>query len=421
MDAKNTCDGRRNDRSHMDYKGADDVQDAFSIVSVHDPIDEEDLNRLVKEGVIESKVIEYKKIFPNFSIPKDKKEFLADISSFANASGGDIIYGIQEDRGVPVSLCGLDILDAEIDNLKRQIEGVIRLNIGPRIPGISIQPIKLETGRNAIIIRIPKSWASPHMITIELKDHERFFSRTSSGKYPLDVMELRAAFMLSGTMAERIKNFRIDRIGNILSGETPVPMNDNPKIVLHVIPFTAFDLTKRLPHSSLEETVRKISPIFFDLSGYRCNVDGYLAYGGDPRTYYDGYLQLFRNGIIEVVGQAADKSDKMIPVTDFERQLYTNLPRYILAQKNLDLNLPILIAISLLNVNGCTIYVPRSHHFADQKIDRNVILLPESLIEHYEFNLDAVLKEILDVLWNASGFNGSPHFDDSGKWREIDW
>ena len=36
MDAKNTCDGRRNDRSHMDYKGADDVQDAFSIVSVHD-------------------------------------------------------------------------------------------------------------------------------------------------------------------------------------------------------------------------------------------------------------------------------------------------------------------------------------------------------------------------------------------------
>jgi hypothetical protein len=37
MDAKNTCDGRRNDRSHIDYQGADDVQDAFSIVSVHDP------------------------------------------------------------------------------------------------------------------------------------------------------------------------------------------------------------------------------------------------------------------------------------------------------------------------------------------------------------------------------------------------
>ena len=36
MDAKNTCDGRRNDRSHMDYQGADGVQDAFSIVRVHD-------------------------------------------------------------------------------------------------------------------------------------------------------------------------------------------------------------------------------------------------------------------------------------------------------------------------------------------------------------------------------------------------
>jgi hypothetical protein len=40
MDAKNTCDSRRNDRSHMDYQGADGVQDAFSIVRVHDPISE---------------------------------------------------------------------------------------------------------------------------------------------------------------------------------------------------------------------------------------------------------------------------------------------------------------------------------------------------------------------------------------------
>ena len=38
MDAKNTSDSRRNDRSYMDYQGANGVQDAFSIVRVHDPM-----------------------------------------------------------------------------------------------------------------------------------------------------------------------------------------------------------------------------------------------------------------------------------------------------------------------------------------------------------------------------------------------
>lgn len=384
-----------------------------------DTINEEDFKSLVEDGVFECRVMDYKKTLPHFEVPKDKKEFLADVSSFANASGGDLIYGIEENRGIPVNLCGLEIPDTEIDRIKQQIEGIIRLNIGPRIPGISIQPIKLTNGRYVIIIRIPKSWASPHMVILELRDHERFFSRTSSGKYPLDVSELRAAFMLSETMAERIKNFRMDRMSNILSGETPVPMDDNPKIILHIIPFTAFDPTKVLPISSLMAVERMIPPIFFRSSGSRYNLDGFLKHGGSA-TASDGYLQLFRNGIIEVVGAAASKgdqpSDNMIPALDFEEELHDGIPIYILAQKEMGLNPPFLITISLVGARNCTIYVPpRYHSLPDQKIDRDILLLPESLIEDFEFDLDIVLKQILDALWNASGFEGSPHFDSSTK------
>jgi hypothetical protein len=382
-----------------------------------DNISEEDLHILVQYGVLESKDIEYKKSLPNFIISKEKKEFLADVSSFANASGGDLIYGIEENKGVPTNLCGLEIPETEMDKLKRQIEGIIRLNIGPRIPGILIQPLKLRNGRYAIIIRIPKSWASPHMVTIELKDHERFFSRTSSGKYPLDVTELRAAFMLSETMAERIKNFRMDRISNLLSGEAPVPMGDDPKIALHVIPFTSFDLTQVIPLSSLEKVAREVLPTFFHLSNFRVNLDGYLKYGSD------GYLQFFRNGIIEVVGIAASKSDMQIPALDFDCMLHDALPTYISAQEELGLSPPFLVTLSLLSVRDCRIYVPpRWHPSPDQKIDRDVLLLTESIIENFEFELDKVLKQILDPLWNASGYNGSPHFDqDSEKWIVINY
>ena len=64
-----------------------------------DQITEEDLQALIDNSVLEGKTIEYKQSLPSNS-DSDKKEFLADISSFANASGGDFMaslrIGIQE-------------------------------------------------------------------------------------------------------------------------------------------------------------------------------------------------------------------------------------------------------------------------------------------------------------------------------------
>jgi predicted HTH transcriptional regulator len=55
----------------------------------------EDIKRLKDNSVPESKTLEYKK---DLTLKNDynKKEFLSDISAFANTSGGDIIYGIKE-------------------------------------------------------------------------------------------------------------------------------------------------------------------------------------------------------------------------------------------------------------------------------------------------------------------------------------
>ena len=89
-----------------------------------------------------------------------------------------------------------------------------------------------------MIIRVSRSWASPHMITFQ--DWSRFYSRNSAGKYPLDVMELRSAFLLSETAAERIRRFRAERIGRIIAGDTPIPMGEGAKIILHLIPLIAF-------------------------------------------------------------------------------------------------------------------------------------------------------------------------------------
>jgi predicted HTH transcriptional regulator len=106
-------------------------------------IEEKHLEALIKEKTPERKVIEYKSELPKFDDPDDKKEFLADVSSFANASGGDLIYGINAKDGVPEYLKGLEI-DVPAERKVMQLESIIRSNIEPKIPGLSIVEIPVK-------------------------------------------------------------------------------------------------------------------------------------------------------------------------------------------------------------------------------------------------------------------------------------
>ena len=65
------------------------IQKDFESVTI------EDLTGLITNKVQEGKTIEYKSVL-NLEKDAEKKEFLYDVSSFANASGGDIIFGIAQ-------------------------------------------------------------------------------------------------------------------------------------------------------------------------------------------------------------------------------------------------------------------------------------------------------------------------------------
>lgn len=85
--------------------------------------------------VPESKTIEYKESLTD-NPDSDKKEFLADVSSFANAAGGYLIYGMRENSGIASELCGLESIDADAEI--RRLDNIIRDGIKPRIPGVSL-------------------------------------------------------------------------------------------------------------------------------------------------------------------------------------------------------------------------------------------------------------------------------------------
>ncbi len=69
----------------------------MSINKLFEAIEESDLQALVDNNVPEGKTLEYKESLHS-DHPTEKKEFLADVSSFANAAGGDLIHGIRLDK-----------------------------------------------------------------------------------------------------------------------------------------------------------------------------------------------------------------------------------------------------------------------------------------------------------------------------------
>ncbi|MDP3064351.1 MAG: ATP-binding protein [Chloroflexota bacterium] len=146
-----------------------------------------DLQALVEHEVCEGKEIDYKEQLPGSS-DGEKREFLYDVASFANCNGGDILYGVPERRddqnrptGMPASLTGIAI--PNLDSEKLRLESLIRDGIEPRIVGVAFQPIPVGGTQAILMIRIPRSWSSPHMV--KYQSASRFYSRNSAGKYPL--------------------------------------------------------------------------------------------------------------------------------------------------------------------------------------------------------------------------------------------
>jgi Putative DNA-binding domain len=255
-----------------------------------DEIGEIDLEALLSNGVSEGKTIEYKVSLPGNS-DGDKKEFLADISSFANTSGGDLIFGVDEAQGVPISIPGLLLSDPDIEI--RRLDSIINDGLDPRIR-IATRTIQRNAKPPALIARIERSWIGPHRVVF--KGYDKFFARSSAGKYPMDVSELRSAFTLTSSVAERVRSFRADRISRVGEDRTPVALDGKSRTVLHLIPLDSFarpaqyDVLKY----SRPSHVAKFPPLVEGGSwGTRINLDGHLTYSA-PSNASASYTQLFR-------------------------------------------------------------------------------------------------------------------------------
>lgn len=377
-----------------------------------DDLVEAHLRQLVEDGAREGRTLEFKQELPG-GTDEAKREFLQDVSSFANAGGGDLIYGSREREGIAAELVALDINpDADILRLAQ----VLRSGVEPRLPGLRIRAIPVDGG-HAVVIGVPRSWVGPHAVTV--RGSFRFFSRTSAGKHQLDVAELRAAFLAASELGEQMRDFQAGRLGRIIADETPVPVQVGAKIVVHMIPYSALTEREPLPLPAVEPT-GLFWPLFAASRGSYTgwNIDGLLTYDtGRDEGVATRYSQLFRNGIFEGVDSRSlgyTGHDTFHPPVlrgnDVEAHLNNRLGQPLAALERIDAKPPIAILVALLGVRDRLVLTgDRSDYLRElHRIDRDTVLLPEALVEEYAVDYGDVVAPLIEAFWQSGGLPGTP-------------
>ncbi|MBK3660544.1 ATP-binding protein [Bradyrhizobium diazoefficiens] len=392
-------------------------------------ISEFDLQRLIQAQVPERRDIEYKaNVYGGQD--KDLSEFLADVSSFANTAGGDIIIGMTEQAGLPTALSALQI-DADAEVLR--LEASARTGLQPQIFGFAVQAVPITGGGHVLVLRIPRSYNQPHRVV--RKGSNRFWARSSAGKYEPNVDELRGLFTRAPQLADRIRNFRFDRIAKIVGGDTPVPLMGSRPLVLHVAPLSAFDGSQsfRLDiNQAPQQLFTAFSPIGGQAGDFRINIDGCLVLsnrGADGRSHR-AYVQAYHNGIVEAVdsvfatgGGIGQNPDRLTSIRT-EGTIVRESHAYLRSLVARDAAPPYVLLVSLIGVKG----IPYSFAmepgtlFEDQAgvLDRDQFHFAEQIIDDvpldpYEYAI--CLRPLLDQIANAAGRARTPSFDQDGRFR----
>jgi hypothetical protein len=150
---------------------------------------EQHLLDLIASGTQESLTLEYKRCAALQNNEDRKNEISKDVSAFANAAGGNLIYGIVENGQVPQALDGG--FDPAGGIRREWLEQVIGSRIQPRIDGVVIRVVNLtgtNAGRFALAVEVPQSH------TAHQASDKKYYKRQNFTVVPMEDYEIRDVF-----------------------------------------------------------------------------------------------------------------------------------------------------------------------------------------------------------------------------------
>lgn len=379
----------------------------------------EHIRSLIENGVRESRELDYKQ---SYSLRDDaqKKEFVRDVAAFANTMGGDLIFGVEETDGVASAIPGIPLLSE--DNERLRIENLLTTAISPRLSGLGFKQIPLNADRAIFIVRVPRSLNAPHMAT---NGDNRFYGRHSSGRFTMDVHQVRDAFFESNGVSNRLRVFREERLRWIEQKEVGVRLTSPHLTVVHLLPLASLRGGSLFDGRALRKIdTMKLRPLRdAESMNEQLNLDGLRVYSSQRGGKTTGYVQLFRTGAIEVVDSVMLAYHKNVIPSAYERTVRDGVHRLIGILRELGLDGSTAICLSLLQVRGYSISYEREGEEGQSTIELDNLILPEVVVEGgaTEAEVDTTLHSPFDLVWNACNKLGSPNYSADGTWKkEVD-
>jgi hypothetical protein len=208
------------------------------------------LQELISKQIPEGLFIEYKK-----DIPKSDEKILTtrigkSISSFANASGGWIFWGIETKGNCPSQLTGIEI--SEINTFEDKIAKIINSNVNPS-PIYHIRLINNEPNRFIVVIQVEESPFPPYINS----DGIIYYREHNESKPIKDRFILERLYDKKSEYINKIERFSTFELGETRGeDESEVP---NVEFYLFPIPYNHFSF-KAFNSSSF---FNKVKDIFF--------------------------------------------------------------------------------------------------------------------------------------------------------------
>jgi hypothetical protein len=370
-------------------------------------ITDDDIGYLIANKIPENKTLEYKRQLPDKNKEDAKLKILQSVCAFANTDGGIIIFGMKEnENGEAAEIMNID---TSTDDDFLQIQNMVRNRIEPKITPLDLRELQIN-GRKIYLMRILASYNKPHVV----KDDNMFYGRHSSGKYKLDVGEIRNLFLLNKSAEEKFNSFRNQRLMRLKSDNFFMPLRSDKIIVLHLASLSSLNNNTQIELSKITTGIVPFHPINAHSFSYsrQINYDGIMCYWTiHAKNQLSDYMQVFRNGIIESTAfdYFGHNIPNEIPGQWVEQALKCAVTGYISSLEKLDISYPFFVAFSFLKTKGLKIIRDKDYHFMNDanEIFNDDLILPTVFIED-KTQIHEKLTSSFDIFWNAGGYIQSP-------------
>ena len=379
-----------------------------------DQLTEADLAALIANQVRESVTLDYKREMYGTS-PAEIKKMHRDVAALANAQGGVLILGMDEDRHAVASAL-VPVPNAEVE--ANRLVASCNASIAERIPGLRAVRVPVQGG-SVIIVQVPRSYRQPHMITFEGKTD--FWTRHDRQNSRMTIAELRTALRATEDLAMKAEAF-LEQRRQLWAARRPMVLT------LMATPLLIEDGRIDISDPRIVALVREPpshrpnnSPLAYQNGSVGPTLRGVASFKDQL-----AHLEVFRNGHAEFVCLDASYFTDTTRGTNMREVLGWAVAEYVwnflllLGQLRQTASIvdPYIVGLAIWRCAGFALWERGRDRLGMGNVatwNEAPDLVLDPVVSVQEAEPHATAKRIADRFWNAFGFMRCPFLDDGGQ------